>query len=70
MCEAKDFGHKRDEMRQNFVKTESLGLRKPFFIPWAFVKVMDKLCPTFSHFSVHAGKLMIKPIFDCFSESF
>jgi hypothetical protein len=24
LCEAKDFGHRRNEMRQNFIKTESL----------------------------------------------
>ncbi len=29
MCEAKDFSHKRDRMRQNFVKTDSLRPRKP-----------------------------------------
>ncbi len=28
MCEVKDFGHKRDETRQNFVKTESLWPKK------------------------------------------
>ncbi len=26
--EAKDFGHKQNAMRQNFIKTESLRLRK------------------------------------------
>jgi hypothetical protein len=30
ICVKKDFGHKRNEMRQNFVKTDSLGLRKTF----------------------------------------
>ncbi len=28
LCEAKDFGHKWDKTRPNFVKTESLGLWK------------------------------------------
>ncbi len=28
-CEAKDFGPKRDETRQNFAQTESLGPRQP-----------------------------------------
>jgi len=30
-CEAKDFVHVRDEMIQNFVKTESFRLGKPSF---------------------------------------
>jgi len=49
----KDFGHKRYEMIKNFVKIESLGPRKPLLNTVTFIKVMDKVCPTFGHFSVH-----------------
>ncbi len=39
MHEAKDFGHKRDKTRQNFVKTESWGAKNLCGIPQTFVKV-------------------------------
>jgi hypothetical protein len=32
-CEVKDFGHEQDEMRLNFVKTESFGPKKVNSMP-------------------------------------
>ncbi len=31
MCEAKDFGQKQNKIRQNFIKTESIGPSKNLF---------------------------------------
>ncbi len=44
-------------MRQNFIKTESLGPRKTWILWTFFVSVLDKVCPTFILFLWHEQKL-------------
>ncbi len=57
MCEAKDFGPKTkwDEI---LLKLKVWDQEKLHWILWAFVKVLDKVFPTFIHFSWHEQKLM------------
>jgi hypothetical protein len=47
--EAKNFCHKQNETRQNFVKTESLGTRKTLLN--TFIKGLDEVCPFFTALS-------------------
>jgi hypothetical protein len=49
-CEASDFGHKRDDMVQNFVKTKSFRPRKTL---WNTVN----FCQIFRHFTEFNKKL-------------
>ncbi len=50
LCEAWDFGRKRGDTVQNFVKTESLDQEKLRGIPWTFVKYREIVFPTFIYF--------------------
>ncbi len=71
LCEAKDFSHKWDEMRWHFVKTKSLGLRKPLLNTLNFRLSYGQNLPNFwPFFSAWTKVNKIKPIFDCFSKSF
>ncbi len=50
LCEAKDFGHKQDKTRQNFLKIEYLALRKTLLNTVNFRQNSGQSLPNFQPF--------------------